>query len=372
MITQGPHNITPYVASIDEEKIKQIQEKVITVNRYYDKLNENASLAAWKLIQQTKLCYNRLIEKIAKRKKSNLDLLNDALNNSPVDLEALKNIEKIGRCNEDLLEFQLDDQMLETERIFNIEFETRNNEYLFFNSTSAASNVIDLINLSTLKKTSHTLPVSDQYTYCTACYLGNFTYFLYGGGYSPTVGSVRLMNIKNCTVTPLPSSSQNSFAGACLYKEKIYIFGGFSDGSVLSLSQEFNLVKKTWRALGSLPVPSHQTTGSVISGKIHVTGYGMPNVLIYSPVSNLYSSIFTLTPNCCKYLFENWIVTSGGNLYEFSDGKFIKCQSHSCTITNLTAFIAFRRDHFIYFLSWKLTLLRINTKSKLLESVTYS
>ena len=151
------------------------------------------------------------------REKINLDLLSDILNNSPVDLEALRNIEEIQEYNEYLLEFKLDDQMLEIEKIFNIEFETRsndfetrNNEYLFFNSTGGASNEINLINLSTLKKTAIQLPVTDHYSYCAACYLGNSTYFLYGGG-QPIVGSTRLMDIKNCTVTPLPSFPKFSF-----------------------------------------------------------------------------------------------------------------------------------------------------------------
>ena len=68
MITKGQHNLTPYVASVDEEEIKEIKEKVSKVNRCYDKLKKNVNIATCKLIQKIELCCNRLTEKIAKRK----------------------------------------------------------------------------------------------------------------------------------------------------------------------------------------------------------------------------------------------------------------------------------------------------------------
>ena len=384
MITKGNHIPTPFIALVDEAKIKEIQEKYIRVHNYYDKLKQNVKIATCGLIKKIEQSYKKLSEKISKRKKMNLDLLNNALLNSTVDIEVMKQIEEIKEYDEDLLEFKLDDQILKIDEVFNIDFDamnskpanidfkTTNSEWLFFNSIGSASNIMNLINLTTLKKTVITLPVSDQYCYCASCDLGEFTYFLYGGAV-PAVGSCRLMNIKNSTVTPLPSSSPTCITGACLYNERVYVFGGSPDGgSTSTLTQEFDLKNKAWRSLCALPIASYDTRGSVISAKIYVTGNQLPDVLVFCPVSNSYSSIFKLTPNSYKPLFENWIVTSGGDLYEFSNGNFSKCQSHSHAFDHITSSSSFRRDHFIYFMPMNLKLLRINTTTKSLESVTYS
>ena len=372
MITQGQHMPTPFIASVDETKIKDIQGKIIKVHNYYDILKLKVKIATLELIQKIEQSYNKLIEKIAKQKRINLDLLNDALYNSTVDIEVLKKIEETEEFDESLLEFKLTDQIISIEEVFNIDIENVKKNLLFFNSTCKVSNILNIIDLSTFKKTAITLPVSDMYSYCASCDLGNFTYFLYGG-YTPIVGSARLVNIKNRTVTPLPCSSPTFLSGACLYNEKVYVFGGCSDGSTpLNLAQQFDLKNKSWSSLCSLPVASYRTTGSVIYGKIYTTGYQMSNVLVYSPESKSYSSFFKLDPNSYKYLLENWIVSTGGGLWEFSNGSFSKYQSPSHSFDNLTIFSSFRRGNFIYFLPNNLQLLRINTKTKSLESVNFS
>jgi hypothetical protein len=99
----------------------------------------------------------------------------------------------------------------------------------------------------------------------------------------------------------------------------------------------------------------------------------MPNVIAYTLTSNAYLSFFQLTAGAIKYLFENWLVTSGGDLYEFSNGTFTMCQKHSLSFDNLSNFSSFRRNEFIYFIVWSgQRLLRINTKTKILEAVTYT
>jgi hypothetical protein len=128
----------------------------------------------------------------------------------------------------------------------------------------------------------------------------------------------------------------------------------------------------SWTSINPLPAASFNTTASVISGKVYATGYQMNDVICYNPTSNTYSSCFQLTANIFKYLFENWLVSSGGDLYEFLNGTFKKCQKHSISFINLANYSSFRRNDFIYFIDWNSKLLRINTKTKSLEEVAYS
>jgi hypothetical protein len=99
---------------------------------------------------------------------------------------------------------------------------------------------MDIIDLETFKKKMITLRANGISSYCASCYLGNFTYFI-NGGFCPAIGTTQLINLKTCNVTSLPDSCQRLLSGACLYNNKIYIFGGSPNGILQSsLCQQFD------------------------------------------------------------------------------------------------------------------------------------
>ena len=182
-------------------------------------------------------------------------------------------------------------------------------------------------------------------------------------------GSTRLLNTRTGTVSPLPASSPCGGAGSCLFGDCVYVFGGHT-GSAINTSKKFDLKKKVWTEINSMPVTSCYNTASVISGKIYVTGFHMPNVIAYDEKSNSFAVCLSLAVNTYKRLCEDWIVANG-ELLKFCDGSFTKQGTHSLSLTNLLTSSTFKRNGFLYCIDGSLKLSRINTRSRSIELVEF-
>ena len=171
-------------------------------------------------------------------------------------------------------------------------------------------------------------------------------------------------------MSPLPASSPCGYAGSCLFGDCVYVFGGHNGSTQIKTSKKFDLKKKVWIEINSMPVASHYNTASVIAGKIYVTGFYMPNVIAYDEKSNSFAVCLSLAVNTFKRLCDDWIVANG-ELLKFCDGTFTKQGTHSVPVTNLLTYSTFRRNGFLYCIGNSAKLSRINTRSKSIEVVEF-
>ena len=371
LLTDGNHQHKPVVASVNNQKVQQIKTKIIAANELYRKLEKSAIKASLEIINKIVESLHKFTKKLKDLANENSDLLRAALTSSTVDIQILNKIEAIDSTT--FPEFNCISLIREIESFFKVDLDSKNldDEFAVYHPAWTSGNTIDLINLDTLtEKTILLKSGPDSYSACASCYLGKSNYFLYGG--YPVVGSARIINIDSCDVTPLPASYPNCFVGACLFQQSVYVFGGASQGTIpLATSQRFCLNEKEWQSICSLPIASFCTSASVIEGKIYVSGFQMPQVLIYNQTADSFSDFTYIGASLAKYLFGKWIVTAKGELFEFYHQEFVKRQNHAFTIGNLSNFATFRRNNFIYYVTDPLSLYRINPTTKSVEEIVF-
>lgn len=110
---------------------------------------------------------------------------------------------------------------------------------------------------------------------------------------------LEIVNLKTGEVSfgtdnPLPVAS----AGACIYKDNIYVFGGaISRKKPIIYSKnlyKYNITSKTWTKLADMP-EAKETSGQIIDGKLYVIGgyYGRSSlkVSIYDLATNTWENL---------------------------------------------------------------------------------
>ena len=121
---------------------------------------------------------------------------------------------------------------------------------------------IDLIDLETYRKTSIKFSVNDLINYCGCLKIAENKFFVYGGYEEPSyVNSTKIIDVKAISVESLPSDSLNCFNGLCLFNESIYCFGGYYLGT-LNNCKKFDIKKKVWINIQSLPQANHSSSAS--------------------------------------------------------------------------------------------------------------
>ena len=199
-------------------------------------------------------------------------------------------------------------------------------------------NQIGLVNLETFRKSTINFSVSDLVQFCGCCKIGEYKYFTYGGYSSSPSNSTKIIDIKMKTVELLPSDSPNQVNGLCLFKEEVYCFGGYNT-SAINICKKFDLNKRVWIIIQTLPEFNHNTSASTLGDQIIVCGCQSQELYNYNPVQNVFSnSKYRFIGTNFKYIFENWIVVFGNSLFEIDENlNLIKRQEFKETGTHLNS-----------------------------------
>jgi hypothetical protein len=262
-------------------------------------------------------------------------------------------------------------------RLFNtnlwISYSKPDDYAIIFNSN--LSSHVELVDLNTIKKFTVDLKINDLTQYCLCCKIEPDKFFVYGGGTSnPRLNTAKIIDIKNFTSKAVSSGSSLSHTGGCLFKNCVYVFGGFDGSRSLVNSKKFSLKSNIWTELIPLPEINHGTNAYALKDRILVSGYQSSNIFAYEPDQNQFSLCkYLLSANAHKYLIENWIVCFGNFLYEIDTQENLVVRESILSQGNwLNSSAWFKRGKFIYFVVTDHGLYRINCESKTIQLVKIS
>lgn len=203
-----------------------------------------------------------------------------------------------------------------------------------------------------------------------ACKISKGLYFFNGGIKKEPIGETWLINTIKGTADALPPSICRKGNG-CIYKDgQVYVFGGYQNLGI-EICQTYNIAARKWEKINSLPVASFSNTATLLDNRILVTGFNLNCVFSYDTTG--YTSVLKLQSNFTKFLCEGWVI-SNRRLYENSDRSSNKWETYhtQCVLDTYFVYTGFKRGSFIYFITVRNQLWRINTIDKKIELVNYS
>ena len=206
--------------------------------------------------------------------------------------------------------------------------------------------------------------------YCQACKINKNKYFFQGGYMNSYQGEAYIINTKKKKYEKLKSGSFKNYGCLVLKNNKIYSFGG-SNGNILNTCEAFDFNTKEWKSIHTLPQPSNCNNATLLRNNIIITGYCFS--CAYSYNDSVFTNILNLEPNTYSIACEGWILQDS-ILYENQEQNLLKWTPHN--INNpwnayLLVNATFKRKYYIYFIDYSHSLMRINTKIKLLEKISY-
>lgn len=204
------------------------------------------------------------------------------------------------------------------------------------------------------------------------CKMDKKRYFLIGGRY-PIASDCCIVNLKDFSVDLLPKSSPRCHGGSVYKNNKVYVFGGNSDGVAnrLDVCEVFNMKIRVWQTIEKLPQGSYGVTAAKYDLNIIVSGYHLEILYMYDDTT--YTKILDLDKDTDKIICEDWVYNLG-KLYERTGENwtvhriYSKLEEHWPLI-----FTTFKRNNYIYFmLQTTHGLRRINTSEKTIEKIIFS
>ena len=101
-----------------------------------------------------------------------------------------------------------------------------------------------------------------------------------------------------------------------------------------------------------MPKVSYWNTGSLINNSIYLTGFLLPDLLIYDDQKNDYQPVCKLEPYKSKIMIENWILVHGcDHVLEVNETNIVSYKLENPWIGYyLLISCGFRRGKWIYFL----------------------
>ena len=180
-----------------------------------------------------------------------------------------------------------------------------------------------------------------------------------------------ILDLKNFVVQKQPSGDNIGYIGILHYFGEILCFGGKNKSGSLSSCKKFNLEKKKWINIESLPAANIKTSAALVNYDVLVCGYETQSILIYFPSRDIFAkSKFVLNKDTSKWIFENWVVCSNGYFYEIDqNNQMIKRFKLELEISDLNSSAYFCRKDFIYIVVTKEWFIRINKKNRIIESI---
>ena len=208
--------------------------------------------------------------------------------------------------------------------------------------------------------------------YSHACKIDQDTYFFHGG----TKGDhgrdkAYLINIKERYYTRLPDGPLKCHGGSALKNNKIYIFGGNINNSSTNTCDIFDLKRKEWKSITPLPQASNEITAALLNNDIILSGFHLN--CCYSYNGSTFTSILDLTIGS-KVICEGWIFANS-ILYENRDQMNTKWISHNVNYRwdkYLWTYCVFKKNQYLYFIDARNSLIRINTKMKMIETILFT
>ena len=208
---------------------------------------------------------------------------------------------------------------------------------------------------------------------CQITKISKCTYFFHGGWPAPSLGKAFLIDIKRRKYQSL-ADGPLKFSGASAFKDdKVYIFGGASIGkNALNTCTTYEVVQREWKSISLLPMPCHQMTAAVVGNVIILSGIQMSCCYSYNDVA--FVNVLRLPAHISKVVCEGWILCKS-ILYE-NQGEditnWIAYEIDNNWNNDLLVYTTFRKNKYFYFIDAANSLMRIDTKRKILERIKLS
>ena len=209
--------------------------------------------------------------------------------------------------------------------------------------------------------------------YCHTCKITKYEYFFHGGKLQNNTsfrGEAYIINIKEKTFAKLQDGPAKSAGGSILKDNKVYLFGGWN-GNEMNTCDYFNLQTREWKSIHALPQPSGGITASILNKEIILAGY--KHECLYSYNESVYTNALVLPKGKMKLVYEGWIFVHS-TLYENKEENNTKWIVHNINLPwsdKLYVYSIFKQKDYLYFIDTKKSLMRINTRLKILEKTEY-
>ena len=209
---------------------------------------------------------------------------------------------------------------------------------------------------------------------CHACKIDQNTYFFHGGSTCNIIKSeAYLINTKDQKYEKLADGPGKCYGGgSALKNNKVYIFGGNIERSTPTNTCDiFDLKRKEWKSITPLPQASDEITAALLNNDIILSGFHLN--CCYSYNGSTFTSILDLTIGS-KVICEGWIFANS-ILYENRDQMNTKWISHNVNYRwdkYLWTYCVFKKNQYLYFIDARNSLIRINTKMKMIETILFT
>ena len=334
------------------EKLRDLQRLEHDIVKHLEAIVNCIQIEASKALKTVQELQKIVIDLITKNEVQKIDY--EAIDYSIKDLLGLEKIEEIKNRLRNLFEFNLKNWKECNEVIF---------------SRSKKTGELLSIDLQTFQISN--LNFIPEIGRCSqASKINQNTYFFYGGLLRNPHGEAFLINIKERNFEILQRGSIR-YTGASAFKDdKIYIFGGCSTGfDKLDTCSTYDLKKKEWKTINSLPVPCYNMTAAVVGKVIVLSGEQMNCCYAYN--DSVFAKILKLPSGIGKVVCGGWIFCNS-ILYENKDENITDWVRHN--VNNpwdsfLLVSTTFKKGQYFYFIDGKDSLMRIDTELKKFEKI---
>ena len=243
------------------------------------------------------------------------------------------------------------------------------NEIIFSRDANGGLQSIDL----TTFKLSSLEYAPNLGRYCHACKIDQKTYFFHGGVLNKQIKTeAYLINIKDNKYEKLAEGpGKCGGGGSALKNNKVYIFGGnIGTNNSTDACDIFDLKTKKWESITPLPKASYGITAAILNNDIILSGHHLSNCYSYN--DSTFTVIFKFHTGH-KVVCEGWIYANS-ILYENQDQNNSAWISHNVNYSlahYLWTYCVFKKNQYLYFIDTSNSLMRIDTKMKIIEAVGF-
>lgn len=205
----------------------------------------------------------------------------EVLNIETADITKKENITKLKKCKQNLKESHAEirylksllasfqsDENVSNQKLFNYSM-YHENRYIYIPKEDF------LIQFDTFHNTTNSWNLnsykSKPFVSSSTCVLPNGDVFIVGGGYSLDRYSDEAFIFKICTEECVKLPNINIARGfiSCIYRNGIYIFGGYRDKR-LKIAEKFDIAELKWKSLTSMQEARHSSSCLVSYDKIYI------------------------------------------------------------------------------------------------------
>jgi hypothetical protein len=244
-------------------------------------------------------------------------------------------------------------------------------DFIFYFTTKGPTfHKIDIDSLQCLKSDSTT---TFPCVFSSGCELNNGIFFLHGGSkHFEASSETCIYDIYLNKIEKLPNSNFSRNGSTCIKKdEKIFIFG--SSNPISRNCERFDLSDFSWKKIGNLPKEAAFPSGSLISGKILLTGVGLNGFWVFDENNENYELIEFEVSGGYKAICQEFLASNEGLFEIRKERSQWKVDKYPINwISNpLAISLSFRRKGKIYFIDSHLKLFCIDPSSKSLVELRY-